>query len=217
VVLRCYRLRMTPTPVKTTCTECSGPVTLTTKGKIDSFRSRGRAYCSDLCRDAWVKRDRSERMARTNRAHASARMRARNPMRSPETRAKMSATLREIGHRPRPRSQGGNGRLTPEPQRKLADLLGWPTEFTVIPRDGERPYHYKADIVHPTMKVCIEVDGGSHCPLERQAADRRRDARLASRGWLVFRFSNQAAMERTEECVRTVWSTTSQWTPRIPT
>lgn len=206
---------MTPKPVNTTCTECGAPVTLVAKGKIDSFRSRGRAYCSDTCRDTWVARDRSERMARTNRTHASERMRRNNPMARPESRAKMTETLHRIGHRPRQR--GGNGSGPTEPQRLLARFLGWPTEVIVAPGDGERPYHYKLDIAHPSMKVCVEVDGGSHCSLERQASDRRRDARLASLGWLTYRFSNQEATERTAECARTVLSTTSKWTPRTPT
>lgn len=190
-------------------------MTLVAKGKIDSFRSRGRAYCSDTCRDTWVARDRSERMARTNRTHASERMRRNNPMARPESRAKMAETLHRIGHRPRQR--GGNGSGPTEPQKRLALFLGWPTEVIVAPGDGERPYHYKLDIAHPSMKVCVEVDGGSHCLRERQASDRRRDARLASLGWLTYRFSNQEATERTAECARTVLSTTSKWTPRTPT
>lgn len=136
-------------------------------------------------------------------------------MKRSEVRDKVSASLKAMGHKPR--SQGGNGHPVPAPQRTLAEFLGWQTEFTIIPHDGERPYHYKADMVHPTMKVCVEVDGGSHYSLERQNSDRRRDERLRSLGWLVFRFSNQAAMERTEECARMVLSTTSTWTPRTRT
>lgn len=210
-----YRLPMTRTPVNAVCTECGTSVILTEKSKIDSFRSRGRTYCTTTCRDTWVNRRRSVTMAETNRKHASERMRRNNPMARPEVRAKMSQSLKAMGHKPR--VQGGNGRPLPEPQVRLAEFLGWPTEFTVIPHDGEMPYHYKADIVHPTMKVCVEVDGGSHFSRARQASDRRRDERLRSLGWLVFRFSNRDAMERTEECARTVLSTTSKWTPRIPT
>lgn len=205
---------MTPKPVNAVCTECGAPVTLTDKRKIDTFRSSGRTYCSDTCRDTWVSRNASERMARTNRQYASERMRRNNPMHRPESREKMSGTLRRIKHKPRAR--GGNGSGPTEPQRRLAEFLGWPMEVVVPPGDGERPYHYKLDIAHPSMKVCVEVDGGSHCSLERQASDRRRDARLSSLGWLTFRFSNQEAMERTAECARTVLSTTSKWTPRTP-
>jgi hypothetical protein len=141
-------------------------------------------------------------------------MKARNPMRFEENREKMKATLAEIGHRPRIR--GGNGKPAPEPQRRLAEFLGWPMEVIVAPSDGEMPYHYKIDIAHPTMKVCVEVDGGSHFSLARQESDRRRDARLSALGWLTFRFSNAAAMERTAECAQTVLSTTSKWQARTP-
>ena len=152
-------------------------------------------------------------MARTNRAHASTRMRERNPMHRPESRAKMAATLRAIEHKPRLR--GGNGSPMPAAQQALAEILGWPTEVIYTTRTGAPPWHYKLDIVHPTMKVCVEVDGGSH--FGRRDSDDRRDALLRSRGWLVFRFSNQDATERTEECAREVLSTTSKWRARTPT
>lgn len=135
-------------------------------------------------------------------------------MASPETREKVAATLREVGHEPRAR--GGNGTPIPGPQRVLAKALGWETEFVVAPSDGQRPYHYKLDIAEPEQRVCVEVDGGSHGPLARQAADAKRDRRLRACGWSVFRFSNQDAMERTEECVRTVLSTTWKSTRRTP-
>lgn len=199
------------------CTNCGTSVDLKTQPyyRTAAFRKNGRAWCRDECRDAWVRRDISARMARTNRAHASARMRANNPMAREGSREKMKATLAEIGHRPRER--GGNGKPTPEPQQRLADHLGWPVESIVAPGDGERPYHYKLDIAHPLMKVCVEVDGGSHFSLERRAADQRRDERLSRLGWLTFRFSNLEAMERTAECARTVLSTTSKWQARTLT
>jgi hypothetical protein len=185
------------------------------RGLRQQWTSRKRVYCSPMCRDARRSRESSERMARTNRRHASARMKARNPMREPEARAKMAATLREIKHAPRVR--GGNGTPLPAGQRALADLLGWPTEETYRTETGEPPWHYKLDIAHPAMKVCVEVDGGSHYSISRQEADARRDALLRSRGWLVFRFSNRAAMERTADCAREVLSTTSKWRVRTPT
>lgn len=179
------------------------------------WKRSGRTYCSDECRDAWVARSSSERLSETNRRHASERMKARNPMRDAETRKKMSDTLKRIGHQPPVR--GGNGYGLTEPQRKLAEALGWPTEVPIAVGDGEMPSAYSADIAHPTMKVLIEVDGGSHFSLERRASDRRRDARLASIGWLTFRFSNRDAMGLTQECVATVLSTTSKWQERTPT
>ncbi len=197
------------------CAACAKVFEVRGKAKLEVWRRSGRTFCSDGCRDLIKSQESSERMARTNRVHASARMLARNPMRSEETRERMAATLREIGHQPRVR--GGNGKPVPESQRMLAEFLGWPTEVTVVPKDGEMPWHYKADMAHPIMKVCVEVDGGSHFSLARRESDTRRDRRLAGLGWLTFRFSNRDAMERTAECARTVLSTTLKWQARIPT
>jgi len=218
VVRTCYRLRMTrlrKEPIELTCAECGATFMEQRKARIDAARRSGRAYCRDSCRDAWVLRSRSRTMADTNRRHASARMRANNPMHREDSREAMKATLERIGHRPRER--GGNGSKLPDPQKRLSDFLGWPTEVIVAPSDGGRPYHYKLDIAHPTMMVCVEVDGASHYSRARHASDTRRDARLASLGWLTFRFSNRDAMERTAECAATVLSTTSKWKARTPT
>lgn len=200
---------MTPPP----CTECGNPAALDTKNKRDRWRRVGRAYCTDACRDAWTRRDASARMARTNRAHASARMRARNPMRDPDARARMAASLRGHG----PRERGGNGKPLPAGQVALAAWLGWPTEVTYTTSTGHRPWHYRLDVAHPTMRVCVEVDGPSHGSRSRCDSDGRRDALLISRGWQVFRFSNRDAMERTADCAREVLSTTSKWRARTPT
>jgi hypothetical protein len=214
MVHACYRLRMTR-QLAATCTECMTSVALTVKARIDSFHRTGRTYCSDACRDNWVARDRSERMARTNRQHASARMKTNNPMAKPESRAKMTETIRRIEHKPRTRGGNGSG-VVSMPQRLLAEALGWPMEVIVAPHDSQRPFHYKLDMANAAMKICVEVDGSSHTSLVRQSADRRRDARLRAIGWITLRFSNRDAMERTAECARTVWSITSKWQERTP-
>jgi hypothetical protein len=197
------------------CAECGRMVLLTERGKIGTWKSSGRTFCDQACVLATRRRESSERMSQTNRRYASARMLERNPMHNPETRAKMAATLREAGRGPKFR--GGNGKPIPEPQRRLAEMLGWPTEVTIVPRDGQMPWHYKADLAHPAMRVLVEVDGGSHCSLARRESDARRNARLAGLGWLTFRFSNRDAMERTAECVQMVLSTTSKWKLRVRT
>lgn len=213
-----YRLRIMPPQIKTACTECASPVTITTKGQRDSYRRSGRAYCSDVCRDSWVARDRSQRMARTNRVHASARMKARNPMASDESRSKMAATLRGMGHRPRVR--GGNGSGPTEPQRALSDLLGWPVEV-VVPTGqrvkGGPPSHYKIDVGNPAAKVAVEIDGASHASLARRESDQRKDAWLRGAGWCVLRFTNEEVMADTAAVAATVLSTTSKWLARTPT
>src|SRR5690606_8474470 len=134
------------------------------------YRRSGRVYCTPECRDAWVKRDRSQRMSATNRKYASERMRKKNAMHDPASVQKMKDTLAKMGHRPAFR--GGNGKPVPMPQQRLANHLGWPTEVVIAPGDRERPYHYRVDIAHPTMKVAVEVDGGSHYSRERQASTR---------------------------------------------
>jgi len=197
------------------CVECGIAFVLENRGRISTWKRSGRTFCSETCKAAVIGRESSERMAQTNRLHASARMKAKNPMHDEATRAKMAATLKEIHHAPRVR--GGNGAPMPEPHRRMAEMLGWPVEVSIAPGDGQRPYHYKADIAHPSMMVVVEIDGGSHYSLARRESDRRRDARLAGIGWLTFRFSNRDAMERTAECVATVLSTTSKWQPRTRT
>ena len=81
---------------------------------------------------------------------------------------------------------------------------GWKPELAVNVWQGERkpgiPSHYKIDIAHPEMMIAIEVDGGSHCPLERQEQDRRKDAFLSGQGWSVLRVSNEKALSLSTTC-----------------
>lgn len=154
-------------------------------------------------------------MTRTNQRHASTRMKDNNPMSRPESVEKMKATLKRIGHKPRLRY--GNGHGLTKPQQVLSEFLGWPTEVPITVGDGQFPSAYSADIAHPTMRVLVEVDGTSHSSRVVRESDRRRDARLASIGWLTFRFSNRDATELTAECAQTVLSTISKWQARTPT
>lgn len=160
---------------------------------------------------------RSETMAETNRKHASARMKARNPMRTQAARERMRRTLKAIGHRPPFR--GGNGRGETRPQALLSQALGWPTEVIVptrMPRGSGYPTHYKLDVANPDEMVAVEVDGGSHCSRERRAQDRRKDEFLRALGWTVLRFWNRDVMADLGGCVRTVTSTTSKSSARTP-
>lgn len=184
----------------------------TTSDRRTKQRKTGRAFCSSKC--GWAAR--GEITADTNRRLASARMKARNPMRNPASRAKMAASLRKMGHKP-PR-RGGNGAPPPEAQLALFTALGpgWVMEHTVRtaptpphPHGGVWPRHYNIDIAHPGLMVAVEVDGSSHTPIERQRSDERKDLLLALRGWRVLRFSNGDALSRTEWCVERIRSTTS--------
>lgn len=197
-----------PQPIRALCHVCRAVVTLATRRAIDQWRRSGRAYCSTAHRDEWVSQNASARMADTNRRCASARMKARNPMRHPAALEKMRLSLRAIRHRPPVR--GGNGRPVPLPQRLLAEALGWPTEVILRTGGGYKPYHYKLDIANRALKIAIEVDGMSHGLLARKAQDARKDAFLRGHGWTVLRFSNQAVMENLSACVLAVASTTSK-------
>lgn len=202
------------------CSQCGQEHTLLSRDRRDRYRRTGRAYCSDACKWAYLRAEVAARMAATNKRHAAARMKARNPMARPESREKMRGTLKAIGHRPPVR--GGNGKGLTVPQSHLAQALGWDTE--VIVRTGQRrvnaehlPSHYKLDIADRALKVAIEVDGGSHAMRERQEQDAKKTAFLSSRGWTVLRFSNRDVMERLEACVQTVMSTTSKLKGSTPT
>jgi hypothetical protein len=196
-----------PRTIEAQCTECKKPVTLTAKGKIDAYHRSGRTYCSDPCRDTWVARDRSERMVKTNRKHASRRMTDNNPMSSAASRAKMTKAL--TGHPPQVR--GGNGRGPTVPQKTLADLLGWPMEVAVPlgrPRVPGRPTNYKLDLANLDAKVAIEIDGHSHNTLAARERDQRKDAWLTGAGWTVLRFTNEEVTADPAACARAATAVT---------
>ena len=194
--------------VRALCSWCGTPTIVSTDLQWELFR-RGRAYCRPECRDAYRSKCSSETASNTNRRFASARMKARNPMRLPEVRAKQSATLRAIGHRPKIR--GGNGRPLPVPQKMLADALGWPTEVA-IPTKARRhtglPTCYKIDIADRSLQIAIEVDGNTHNSPSRRAEDQRKEQFLRGLGWRVFRFTNAEVMEHLADCVQAVRSST---------
>lgn len=193
------------------CYRCYKAVRIDTKQRLDTFRRSGRGFCSDDCRDTTVSMESSARMARTNRKHASARMKARNPMRMASARDKMKRALALIDHKPSVR--GGNGRPLPLPQAALALALGWPTEVAVPtrePRGGPYPTCYKIDIANEAMKIGVEVDGASHSALSRKAQDAKKDAFLAGLGWSILRFSNREVTADLAGCVQTVLSTISK-------
>jgi very-short-patch-repair endonuclease len=49
---------------------------------------------------------------------------------------------------------------------------------------------YIADFAHVRGRLVIEVDGTTHWSAGDIARDKRRDAYLASQGWMVVRFPN---------------------------
>jgi hypothetical protein len=177
-----------------------------------------RAYCSDECRVATMSKMSSETMAKTNRKHASARMKTKNPMHDPVAKAKMETSLRARGWKPPVR--GGNGHGPTAAQLLLASTLGWGMEFVVATghcRDGSGyPTAYKIDIANPILKIAIEVDGHSHAVLSRKKQDQKKTAFLQSLGWSVLRFLNREVTDDLAGCVQTVLSTISKL-PRTTT
>lgn len=134
------------------------------------------------------------------------RIRALNPTSRPEVRAKISATLKAMGHGPAAR--GGNGHGLTAPQQALLDALGpaWRPEFTVgiKPRGSGYPTHYKLDLALPALRLGVECDGYSHC--SRRALDEKKDAKLATLGWTVLRFSNREILSSIDSVVAQIQS-----------
>lgn len=201
------------------CSECGGKVIFRNRDQWQTFRKKGRAFCSLACVSKCHSRESSERMARTNRVHASTRMLRNNPMHQDASREKMKGTLRAIGHRPSVR--GGNGKGMTVPQATFLAALGdeWTVEFVVLTgakRGSGMAYCYKIDIAQPGLKIAIEVDGRGHNG-KRKDLDRKKDDFLISAGWSVLRFTNAAVLNSLTTCVQAVSSLISVSKERILT
>ena len=128
----------------------------------------------------------------------------KNPMTQAACRNKVSSTLRRIGHCPSVRGGNGSG-----PTKSEASLLAklpvgeWVVGLAVPTLMGPPfgfPWHYKLDIANPIRKICIELDGGSHGSMVRQAQDKKKDAHLRALGWKVLRLSNTKSAELFSTC-----------------
>ncbi|WP_281680806.1 endonuclease domain-containing protein [Synergistes jonesii] len=208
-------MQMQSGPEIISCSECKAPIQWgsLSKTKKGSYYRSGHVYCSEKCKTAFLRRLFSITMARTNRIHASARMKSHNPMFNPETRAKMATTLRRIGHKPR--VQGGNGRGMTKAQSLLMEHLSKMNPVSeFIAKTGETrlhpshyPAHYKIDIAIPAHMLAIEVDGRSHNSLCIREKDLKKEIFLKSKGWTLLRFSNKEILENPSICAETVMST----------
>ncbi len=65
---------------------------------------------------------------------------------------------------------------------------------------------YIVDFAAPSIDLIVEMDGGQHGTLDGRAADGRRDAFLASKGWEVMRFWNGELFENEDGVVETIWT-----------
>lgn len=196
---------------KAECAVCGASADLS-KHRLAQWRKTGRAYCSIDCSIKYRSKISSITMTRTNLIHASDRMRRNNPMRSIETRKKVSATLKTLGHSPKER--GGNGRAPTSQESVLFTLLcslGFvmqPAIPTKQKRGSGYPSCYKPDLGHWGLKIAVEADGGSHCG--RQHLDAKKDAFLNGLGWAVLRFTNQMIDHEPHTVLITIMSTISK-------
>jgi hypothetical protein len=143
------------------------------------------------------------------------RMKTDNPMKDASVRKAVSNRLKEIGHKPRIRC--GNGAGLTVPQQKLMLALANVTSIyaeypipTKMARDSGYPTCYKVDIAIPENMIVIEIDGNSHCAVERQKQDKKKEQFLNGLGWTMLRFKNKQVMEHLEDCVLMVMSTISK-------
>jgi endogenous inhibitor of DNA gyrase (YacG/DUF329 family) len=143
--------------------------------------------------------DSSTERGRRLRKASSDRMKTNNPFTRPEVVARALVTKRINGTIDAFRSgnRGGNGKLT-APQILLATTLGWRTEVAIptghAPGDAGFPSNYKVDIANSELRIAIEVDGVSHNSKRIRTLDEKKVPKLASLGWRVLRFTNQAVM-----------------------
>ena len=212
------------------CSYCGQEIVWKNLSKTNYFRSkkRGWGYCSKECavkgghkKDVWTEERRkkaAETMKRTNEKYhdyISERMKTNNPMSRPEVRAKISKRLKEIGHCPKIRC--GNGQGLTVPQQNLLIALSKHFEVyaeypipTKMKKGSGYPTCYKVDIGIPENMLAVEVDGNSHCAIERQQQDKKKDSFLNGLGWTVLRFKNKQVTEHLEDCVQTVLFTISK-------
>lgn len=165
------------------------------------------SFCSPECLKLW----RGNQMRKDATPVRKIQMKLDNPMRDPAVRAKVSATLRKMGHGPKVRHEGCN--VMTKPEKILAEALDWPERIVVRslkPPGSGYKFGYLIDVGNRELKIAIEVDGLSHMAYVRRELDEKKEDLLRSLGWTVLRFTNREVMEHLEDCVQTVKSTISK-------
>lgn len=128
------------------------------------------------------------------------RIRNLNPMEDPASVQKMIDTKTRNGtFREWKGARGGNGRGMTKAQFLLKSHLSkeWMSELP-IPLGKQQegyPSCYKVDLGNAGLKIAIEVDGPGHKNYKRQEKDRKKEAKLASLGWIVLRFWNKQIID----------------------
>lgn len=153
---------------------------------------RQKVYDNPDVKKKWSEGARRQAAAMTAEA-LTARGKHASKSHLPEVRAKLSKTLKAMGHKPP--IQGGCGRGLTKPQQMLLDRLGpgWHPEFCVkrgYAIEGY-PSHYKLDLAVPRKKWGIEVDGFGHMSYAKKEKDMKKVAFLETFGWKVLRLSNR--------------------------
>jgi hypothetical protein len=150
-------------------------------------------YCSALCGQ------RSEK----KRTLSSKRMRVSNPMKDESVRQAVSERMKGID--PFKDNRGGNGRGPTKAEKSLAEVgqfkMGHIVKTGHCRNGSGYPISYKLDLAWPSLKITVEVDGPSHQSLRVQEADRRKESFLRSKGWKVFRVSNEEALSQPENAL----------------
>lgn len=205
-------------PTNITCSVCGKEMNWSnmTKSQRQQYRkSNGtRVYCSVECSEKVIQeaRCRKGKMSIEARKRISQRMKKDNPMSKEENRIKMSNRLKEIGHCPKVRYGNGCGLTVPQQElltalKSLEPCPEYPVLTGYGKGNGTYPSCYKIDVAIPSAMLAIEVDGGSHGLLTRQAEDQKKTEFLNGLGWKVLRFKNRQLMEHLEDCVQIVMST----------
>jgi hypothetical protein len=177
---------------------------------------KNRRFCGLSCNAKWMHSQpeiRKARDAKISKAfvelhkknphwaeEARERMTTNSPMKDPANRAKMSETLKRIGHKPSIR--GGNGTGPTAAEKILCERFPeakWNYAITTgMKRGSGYPQSYKVDLGFPIIRLGVEADGGSHCSLARKMQDNKKVEFLRGLGWAVCRFSNQDIINRTD-------------------
>jgi very-short-patch-repair endonuclease len=131
------------------------------------------------------------------RAYLSERMKKKNPMRDPEAREKMRASIKvkiERGElKPYGGQHWGKGR-PPTPAEAAFSALYPSAEYLRVFRVGRVegfPLFYIPDFTFAEQRLIVEVDGSSHPKSgPRHEADRRKDRWFNQHKWQVVRFKN---------------------------
>lgn len=192
------------------CKVCQAHVVKATRRKHLEAVRMNQGYCSDRCKDSFLRELSSRTAAATNRKYASERMKLNNPMSNPDAVSKMTAKLKGRTFL----SRGGNGKLTSQ-QIALHNATSALMEFAietsaVASKFQSLPNCYKVDLAFPEVKLAIEVDGKTHRLKKWKFLDARKSEVLTALGWSILRFTNEQVDSDLHGCLTLIGSTMSE-------